>query len=247
MPLTQWYWPVAAAPFVGSFLTVLITRLPQGRSVAWGRSVCDHCGHALGVGDLVPIASWLVAGGRCRYCDKPVAALYAGVEVAALAAAVWAAAVTTGVSLWLTCGLAWCLLALAVIDAREGLLPDALTVPLLLIGLADGLFEGMADLLDRGIGAIVGFGTLAVIRVLYRRIRGREGLGLGDAKLLGAAGAWVSWEGLPSVVLIGSVAVLAWALEERWRGRPVAPNQRIPLGPGLCLGAWLVWLYGPLG
>jgi leader peptidase (prepilin peptidase)/N-methyltransferase len=247
MPLMQWYWPVAAAPFVGSFLTVLITRPSAGRSVVWGRSTCDHCGHPLGIGDLVPIASWLAAGGRCRYCDAPVAALYAGVEAAALAAAVWAAALTAGASLWLSCALAWCLLALAVIDVREGLLPDALTFPLLLIGLAAAIPEGRTDLLDRGIGAIAGFASLAVTRVLYRRIRGREGLGLGDAKLLGAAGAWVSWEGLPSVVLIGSIVTLTWALAERWRGRPVVLDQRIPFGPGLCLGAWIVWLYGPLG
>lgn len=97
---------------------------------------------------------------------------------------------------------------------------------------------------------MVGFAVFAFIAKLYRRIRGRDGLGLGDAKLLGALGAWVGWQGLPTVVLYAAGAGLLWALARSLvrpgRFKPLDPKQRLPFGPFLCLAGWLVWLYGPL-
>jgi leader peptidase (prepilin peptidase)/N-methyltransferase len=236
-----------AAPFIGSFLSVLVTRLPSGRQVFWGRSACDQCGHPLGIGDLIPIASWSWQGGRCRHCGAAVTALYTGVELGAVAIAAWAATVSEGWALWASSCLGWCLLALAVIDFRDGLLPDALTLPLILLGLAFAAVEAPALVLPHAIGAVVGFASFALVQWLYRRLRQREGLGCGDVKLLAAAGAWVSWEGLPSVVLIAALFGLGMALFGSLRGRKVALDQRLAFGPGLCLGTWLVWLYGPLG
>jgi leader peptidase (prepilin peptidase)/N-methyltransferase len=222
-------------------------RLPAGRAVARGRSTCDHCGHKLGPADLVPIASWLVARGRCRYCGALVTPLYLGLELGALGIAIWAATVSEGWVLWASCALGWCLLALAAIDFRDGLLPDALTLPLIPFGLLVAYLEDPASAWPHAIGALVGFLVFALVRWLYRRLRRRDGLGMGDVKLLAAAGAFVSWEGLPSVVLIAAVAGLAMALVSGALGRRIALDQRLPFGPGLCLGLWLVWLYGPLG
>jgi leader peptidase (prepilin peptidase) / N-methyltransferase len=240
-------WPVLVAPFIGSFLGVLVARLPRDEPFIWGRSGCDHCGHNLGVLDLVPILSWSLARGRCRYCGAGVTALYTGIELGAIALALWAATITEGPLLWASCLLGWCLLTLAVIDARDGLLPDALTLPLLLLGLAFAAVGGTEAVEARVIGAAIGFLSFALIRWAYRRWRGRDGLGFGDVKLMAAAGAWVSWDGLPSVVLIGALFGLALALLGPVLGRRLALDQRLAFGPGLCLGTWLVWLYGPLG
>jgi leader peptidase (prepilin peptidase)/N-methyltransferase len=246
MEAPEWLWPVLASPFIGSFLGVLVTRLADGRPVAGGRSVCDQCGHKLGLLDLIPIASGLALRGRCRHCGATITALPLVTELGAVLVAVWAASVSDGLALWAGCCLGWALLALAAIDFRDGILPDVLTLPLILAGVAATTFLAPWELVDSAIGAIVGFAIFALIRWLYRRLRGREGLGLGDAKLLAAAGAWVTWNGLPSVVLIAAAAGLALALATSWRGERLALDQRLPFGPALCLGTWLVWLYGPI-
>jgi leader peptidase (prepilin peptidase) / N-methyltransferase len=237
---------VLAAPFIGSFLGVLVDRLPRAQPVVWDRSRCEHCGHSLGMADLVPVASWASSKGHCRYCGAAVTPLYTGIELGALSIAVWAAALTEGLELWAGCCLGWGLLALALIDWRDGLLPDAITLPLVALGLAFAAIAAPALLLPHAIGAAAGFASFAVIRALYRWLRRRDGLGFGDVKLLAAAGAWVSWEGLPTVVLIAAVFGLGVALVGAFRGRPVKLDQRLAFGPGLCLGTWLVWLYGPL-
>lgn len=235
------------APFIGSFVGVLVTRLPAAKPLIWSRSVCDHCGRMLGPLDLVPIASWLAARGRCRSCGAKITPLYLTLELGALVIAIWAATIAEGWVLWASCGLGWSLLALAVIDARDGILPDALTLPLLPIGLVIAYLEDPQSLFPHAIGAMAGFASFALLRVVYRRLRGRDGLGLGDVKLLAAAGAFVSWEGLPSVILIGAIFGLVTALFYAAKGKQIALDQRLAFGPGLCLGFWLVWLYGPLG
>jgi leader peptidase (prepilin peptidase)/N-methyltransferase len=226
---------------------MLVTRLPAERALVWDRSICDHCSHKLGPVDLIPIASWLAARGRCRYCGAAITPLYLVLELGALGIAIWAASVSEGWVLWASCALGWCLIALAAIDFRDGLLPDVLTLPLIPLGLAIAYLEDPASLWPHVVGALAGFASFAAIRYLYRKLRGRDGLGLGDVKLLAAAGAFVSWEGLPSVVLIAAIAGLVTALIGTALGRKIALDQRLPFGPGLCLGLWLVWLYGPLG
>jgi len=246
MEAPGWLWPVLASPFIGSFLGLLVTRLPAGRPVAGGRSICDQCGHTLGPLDLVPIASWLALRGRCRHCGAKITALPLVIELGAVLVALWAASVSDGLALWAGCILGWTLLALAAIDFRDGILPDVLTLPLIVLGLVATYFLSPWQMPDSAIGAAAGFGVFALIRWLYRRLRGREGLGLGDAKLLAASGAWVAWDGLPSVVLIGAAAGLAIALITALREGQLTLNQRIAFGPALCLGTWLVWLYGPI-
>jgi leader peptidase (prepilin peptidase) / N-methyltransferase len=247
MEEAAWLWPALAAPFIGSFLGVLVTRLPQGRGVLGGRSACDRCGHVLDPLDLIPIASWLALRGRCRHCGERISSLSTVIEIGSVLVALWAATVNDGAALWLGCVLGWILLALAAIDLRDGILPDVLTLPLLAIGLAANYFLAPWDIIDCVIGAIAGFVVFALIRWLYQRLRGREGLGLGDAKLLAASGAWVSWNGLPSIVLVAALLGLIAALVMSARGECVALDRRLPFGPALCLGTWLVWLYGPIG
>ena len=141
--------------------------------------------------------------------------------------------------------LASVLIALTVIDIRSFRLPDALTLPLtaLGIGLAHGL--GWASWADRAFAAAVGFLLLFVARGVYYRVRGRHGLGLGDAKLFAAAGAWTGLEGLAGVLLSGCILALMCVGGLAMTGRQVSARVALPFGPFLAAGIWLVWLYGP--
>jgi leader peptidase (prepilin peptidase)/N-methyltransferase len=235
-----------AAPFIGSFLGVLIARLPAGRTIAVGRSACDHCQRTLGWRDLIPLISWVSTRGRCRYCRQWIGLFYPAVELAALAVAVWALLVLPGWVAWAGAILGWALLTLAWIDQQHFLLPDVVTLPLALAGLAVAWLIDPATIPDHVIGAVAGFVVFTALAWLYRALRRRDGLGGGDAKLLGALGAWVGWQGLPTIVLYAAVSGLVLALILAARGRRLELGHRLPFGPHLCLGGWLVWLYGPL-
>jgi leader peptidase (prepilin peptidase) / N-methyltransferase len=238
---------VAISPLIGSFLGVLVTRMDRPGSILLGRSACPSCGGRLGPFDLVPVVSWLVLRGSCRHCSRPISPFYPLIELAAVAVALWAAMLVSGSWLWASLFLGWALLALAATDAREFVLPDFLTLPLTLAGLAVGWALDPASLPDRAVGAAAGFFLVILLRWAYWRLRRREGIGLGDAKLLAAAGAWVSWEGLPSVVLLAALFGLGFALILHWRKGGVSLADRVPFGTFLCIGIWIVWLYGPLG
>jgi leader peptidase (prepilin peptidase)/N-methyltransferase len=245
MTLEAWF-ALLIAPFVGSFLGVLIERLPAGRPVVLARSTCDHCGRTLAVSDLVPLGSYLARRGRCACGEARLSAFYPAIELAALAVALSAVAVLSGWLLWASRGLGWALLALAAIDLRHFVLPDVLTLPLIPAGLAVAWALDPALLPDHAFGAILAFAVFVAIAFAYRRLRGREGLGMGDAKLLAAAGAWLGWRALPSVVVIAAVVALALALAGAVAGGKLAWTTRIAFGPHLALGFWLVWLFGPV-
>jgi leader peptidase (prepilin peptidase)/N-methyltransferase len=242
-----WAGALIAAPFIGSFLGVLIRRLPAGQPVAWARSACPHCGRQLSAIELAPLVSWVVQRGKCRSCANPIGLFYPVIELAALGLAAWAAMSLPGpLLIWAGCLLGWALLAAAVIDAKHLLLPDLLVVPLIPAGILLHAWIAPDRWADHAIGAVAGFAIFAAIAVFYRRFRAREGLGLGDAKLLAAAGAWVGWVGLPSVIFLGALFGLLTALSLRLTGRPVDRATELPFGPGLAVAFWLVWLYGPL-
>ncbi|MGQ9367941.1 prepilin peptidase [Azospirillum sp. ST 5-10] len=168
------------------------------------------------------------------------------VLLAAPPLALWAWAVMPGGALlWATVGLGAALLALAAIDLRCWLLPDALTLPLVAAGIAVAAVAG-ADPLDHALGAAAGYASLAAVRALYRRLRRRDGLGGGDVKLFAAAGAWVTAAGLPTVLLVAGLAGLAVAAAAVAAGRRAEAAMAIPFGPCLALGTWVVWLHGPL-
>jgi len=158
----------------------------------------------------------------------------------------WAALVVpAGWILAASLGLGFALLTLAAIDVIALRLPDALTLPTAVAGLAVSAILPGSPVLDHLLGAAIGYGALAGLAFAYRRVRRREGIGLGDAKLLGAAGAWLGWRPLPSVVLIACAIAFAWiavlGLFGRWRA-----GRRIAFGAPLAMGFWIVWLHGPL-
>ncbi len=238
---------ILISPFIGSFLGVVILRLPLGERLVTGRSKCPECSHILAFWYMIPLISYVLWRGKCAYCAKRIPAFYPLMEIAALLAVLWAALVTTGMVFVISCLLGWALLTLAVIDWRNFILPDAITLPLIVGGL------GMIALLnpDRLVLHLVGMVVAAVIlgglSYLYGLIRQREGLGQGDVKLFAAAGAWVGIDGLGTILIISTLlALLATfslgVIEKKSPDR----FQKIPFGSYLSVGLWLTWLYGPL-
>jgi leader peptidase (prepilin peptidase)/N-methyltransferase len=213
---------------VGSFLNVVIHRLPQMLERGWQaqcaelrgenpapgpvynlivpRSACPACGAPITALQNIPVVSWLMLGGRCAGCKAPISARYPVVEVLGgllAACAVWRFGGTPqGIA---ACVLLWSLLALTMIDFDTQLLPDSITLPLLWAGLIANLWHTFASLPDAVIGALAGYLSLWTIYWLFKLIRGKEGMGYGDFKLLAALGAWLGWQLLPVIVLLSSV------------------------------------------
>ncbi len=138
------------------------------------------------------------------------------------------------------------LVALSFFDIKEFRLPDLITLPLIVAGLLVTVTFGWSDPIWHGIAAVAGYGSFYAIGEVYQRLRGHAGLGLGDAKLFAAAGAWLGLEPLPSVLLWATGAALAGVLVASALQHRISATSPIPFGPALALGFWLVWLYGPL-
>lgn len=243
--LPHWVFPVVAAPFIGSFLGVLITRLPIGKPLVSARSVCDRCGTQLAVSELIPLFSFFRLRGRCSHCGGRISGLHPAIELAALGIAIWAAATLPGP--WLGPGsvLGWGLLTLAWIDVRHWLLPDALTWPLLGLGLVTVAVMTPDALIEHIAAAGVGGGALAFVAVTYRWTREHEGLGWGDTKLLATGGAWVGLEGVAWTLVLAACGGLLFALGLVICGHRIDRTTAMPFGPFLAGAIWLVFLYGP--
>jgi leader peptidase (prepilin peptidase)/N-methyltransferase len=238
-------YPLLFAPFAGSFLGVLIVRLPQDGFLARARSACGSCGAVLTVRDLVPIFSYLALRGQCRRCGDRIDPFHLWAELAAVVVAASACFVAADpLWLWADCVLGWGLLALGWIDARTRLLPDALTLPLLALGLMATAWMSPEDIAENALAAAVGVTLFLVVAAAYRRLRGRDGLGVGDAKLMGVAGAWLGWSSLPWIVFGAAMSALLVAGAWRLAGRTIDRTTAIPFGPFLALAIWAARLLG---
>jgi leader peptidase (prepilin peptidase)/N-methyltransferase len=233
---------LALGLLVGSFLATILLRWPEGRSAVRGRSACDGCGRPLSAAELVPILSWVVLRGRCRTCRSPIAPEHPAIEVAAAMVGGVALAAHPGLAGVVTALLGWWLLLIAALDAKHHWLPDRLTLPLIPAGLAVALGGIGPEWRERAIGAAAGYLLLAGIALSYRKLRGREGLGGGDPKLLAGLGAWLGWQQLPLVLLGAGLLGLAALLLRRLRGEQVRATDRLPLGTLMALAAWPLWL-----
>ncbi len=252
--------------FVGSFLNVVIHRLPRMMERDWlaqaaelrgeeppaqerfnlatPRSRCPHCGHLITALENIPVVSYLLLRGRCRHCDAPISRRYPVVELLSAALSGYAAwhfgfgLAALGAILFL-----WAMIALAFIDLDTQLLPDDLTLPLLWLGLAFNLGRTFTDLPSAVIGAMAGYLSLWSVYWLFKLATGKEGMGFGDFKLLAAIGAWLGWQLLPLTILFSSLvgAVVGIALIVLARhGRSVP----IPFGPYLAAAGVLALFWG---
>jgi leader peptidase (prepilin peptidase)/N-methyltransferase len=251
---------------IGSFLNVVIHRLPkmmerewheqcaelhgkeldpaQPLNLAHPRSRCPACGHQISALENIPVISYLFLRGRCAGCGTAISLRYPLVELLTgvlSAFAVW----HFGLS-WPALGaliLVWSLIALAAIDFDTQLLPDSITLPLLWIGLAFNLSGTMTDISSAVVGAMIGYLALWSVFWAFKLATGKEGMGYGDFKLLAALGAWLGWQMLPVIVLLSSVvgAVVGIALIVFARhGR----NNPIPFGPYLAAAGIIALFWG---
>jgi leader peptidase (prepilin peptidase)/N-methyltransferase len=175
-----------------------------------------------------------------------VDALYPLLEIASVFVVLWAAFVVNADALVVTVIFGWALLALAVMDLRSMFLADVLTLPLIPAGLAVCLWLEPDAIWTHMAGAAAGAALLAALSWGYFRLRGREGLGLGDVKLMAAAGAWVGVGGVGTVILWAVMVNALMLAPDALRGRPMSATTQVPLGTGLATGLWLTWLYGPV-
>jgi leader peptidase (prepilin peptidase)/N-methyltransferase len=231
---------VLLGPVIGSWLGVLIRRWPQGRPVGVARSACDACGQRLAPIDLVPVVSFIALRGSCRYCRAPIGRFHLLIELAALLVALVAlTAGGGGAALWVNAGLGWILLLAAWIDAETMRLPDILTLPLVLAGLAVTWCFTPWALYNHAAAAALGYLGFRALNETYRAIRHRDGLGEGDAKLLAAAGAWLGVAVLPYVIVsAGVIGIVVAVLRYRLVNAPV--NRPIAFGPALAV-AFFGW------
>ncbi|MEJ6651141.1 MAG: A24 family peptidase [OM182 bacterium] len=251
---------------VGSFISVIVYRLPIMLERAWQsselpnelpteafnlavpRSHCPSCAQQLSASENVPVVSFLFLRGRCRHCKSRISARYPLVEIAASVASILVA-MTFGftASTLAFLAFAWFLLALSLIDLDHHLLPDDLTLPLLWLGLLVSAFNlGLpgVSLFDAVIGAAAGYITLWSLFWAFLLVTGKEGLGYGDFKLLAALGAWLGWQAILPVLLLASLAGAAIGLilivfGGRERSAP------LPFGPFLAAAGFVMLIWGP--
>ncbi|RDV06341.1 prepilin peptidase [Sphingorhabdus pulchriflava] len=213
---------------IGSYIGVLVLRWPAGEPTVSGRSRCDTCQRQLAWFDLVPLFSFLILRGRCRYCKAVIDPVQAFAE--------WAGAILCGLAFHLlpiesaaVCALLFLmLLPLALLDARHFWLPDRLVIALALLGLLlGGIPSGGVELTMRLLAAALAFVALESLRRLFRNVRGREGMGAGDPKLFAALALWLSPYDMPLLILIASTLGIALALFTVARRRSM---QQMPFG-----------------
>jgi leader peptidase (prepilin peptidase)/N-methyltransferase len=227
---------------IGSFLAAVMIRWPEGRSVARGRSACDGCGRTLRPLELIPILSWFLVRGKCRTCGAAISKTHLAVEAGAALIGLSAILAHPLPLAVFTAVLGWWLFLLAALDVEHHWLPDRLTLPLILAGLAVAWVGFGPGLEERLFGAAAGYLALELIRIAYRLLRGREGLGGGDPKMLAAIGAWLGWPSLPFVLLGAGLIGLGVVAATRLRGKAVSATDRLPLGTLMALAAWPLWL-----
>lgn len=251
---------------VGSFLNVVIHRLPRMMEAQWKaecaalegrepaeepvfnlvtpRSRCPSCGTPIGALQNIPVVSWIALGGKCAACKARISVRYPAVELAGGALAVLVA-LRFGYSAALAPALAyaWALLALTFIDLDTQLLPDDITLPLLWLGLLANTFGVYTDLRSAVFGAVAGYLVLWTVYWGFRLIAKKEGMGYGDFKLLAAIGAWTGWQVLPAVILVAAGLGAVLGSIALWLARK-GTDTRIPFGPYLALGGIVGLLWG---
>lgn len=251
---------------IGSFLNVVIYRLPKMMERAWHQnclelqgkeipaakkfnlitphSSCPNCAHKISAVENIPIFSFLLLKGRCKSCKAKISWRYPVVEVltATLTALVswkFGYTYTTLFAVMFT----YALIVLTFIDLDTQLLPDDITLPLLWLGLLFNIDYGFTDIKSAVIGTMAGYLVLWTVFWLFKLLRGKEGMGYGDFKLLAAIGAWFGWQLLPAVILLSStlgalIGIIMIALAKRSKDTP------IPFGPFLAIGGIAALFFG---
>ncbi|WP_371229653.1 prepilin peptidase [Roseovarius sp. 2305UL8-3] len=232
------------SPAIGSFLAVLADRLPRGEDVVRKPSACRSCKTPLKPRDLLPILSFALSAGRCRQCKAPIPPWLLYMEIIAIGCAILALILgTTPAEIVLYALFLWVLQALVASDLLWFRLPDPLTGALFVIALALAWVTGLPRPEMALWGAVIGVGSFAILRWGYRWIRGREGLGLGDVKLIAGLGAALGPYDLPMMLLVAALTTLAVAAVGRLRSaRALSPTRPLPFGAALACATVVIWV-----
>lgn len=259
----------ALSLLVGSFLNVVIYRLPLMMKNAWGQecreylglkaqttdieklnlylpfSHCTHCKKPLKPWHNIPIISYLILRGKCAFCGAKISMRYPFVELLCCIASVYVAW-RFGIS-WQTAGgliFTWIAISLIFIDLDYHLLPDQLTLLLVWLGLFLSIFSIFANSHDAIIGAIAGYLIFAIVQWLFKIATGKIGMGQGDFKFLAGLGALLGWQQLPVIILLASVIGLIFGLVQMMI-RNQFKSTPIPFGPYLAFAGWISLIWGP--
>ncbi len=232
--------------FLGSFLNVLARSLAGGPSPWLRRSACPHCGRRLAWYDLVPLFSFLVLGGRCRYCGHRLSPLYPlGEAACGLLAGLSLARYGTGPAGWACLVFCLVLLLVALVDIQGGIVPDLVVLPAALAAVALSPWLPGGGLLQSLVGGLALAGSLWAVAMIYRGLRGREGLGLGDVKLGGLLGAYLGFAGAGLALSLAAAGGLVFYLG-LWAAGRVDWRQPLPFAPFMGLGGVVMALAGSL-
>lgn len=230
---------------MGSFANVLIYRLPEGQSIVHPGSRCPACGTAIRWFDNIPILSYLILRARCRSCGEPISIRYPFVE--ALSGALFSVLVLRfGVGLYtlITAFFVWSLVVVTFIDIDHWIIPNVISIPGTVAGIAVSFLPGSTRPVDALMGVVFGAGILFLVLYGYEKVMGTEGMGMGDVKLLAMIGAFLGWQALPVTILVsslaGSLVGIGYALV---RGESLR-KLPIPFGPFLALGAAVHIFFG---
>ena len=253
---------------IGSFLNVVILRVPESMfyewrvqcvdlleikdhelgnkppNILWNRSRCPNCRHSITAIENIPVLSYLFLRGKCSSCGQKISARYPFVELTTgVLFLVTAIHFGPGIQLLAALVLTGFLVALTGIDVDHQLLPDTLTLPLLWMGLALSLFDVFVDPFTSILGALAGYLSLWTIFQLFKLLTGKEGMGYGDFKLLGALGAWMGWQMLPLIILLSSLVgavtgIILMGLHKHKSGQPM------PFGPFIAAAGWIALIWG---
>ena len=238
---------ILLGPAIGSFLAVLVDRLPRGEDTVLRASGCRSCGTALKGWQMVPILSFLIQRGRCKNCGAVIPPWLLYLELICLGLGILAVLQGGGATeVVLSAAFLWLLAALATADLIWFRLFDPLTAALALVAFAMALAPQGVGLEQAALGAALGAGSFAALRWGYWLLRRREGLGLGDVKLMVGLGAFSGPYDLPLLVLLAAVMALVVALGQRLVNRQsLAADRPLPFGAALCAAAAMLWLTGP--
>ncbi|MCD4749394.1 MAG: A24 family peptidase [Thermoanaerobaculales bacterium] len=238
------FWVFAFGAIVGSFLNVVIFRVPLRRSIVRPGSACPACGVPIRWYDNVPIVSWLILRARCRDCNNPISIRYPLVEAAAgvlavLAVHTWGLNIAGAEALVFS----WICLVLALVDYDHQILPDVITYPTILLGIGASFMGGVTWWLDSLLGAVMGAALPIAVIVLYKLIRGEEGMGWGDVKFLAGIGAVLGLAACLWVLIVAAIlgAIVGAGLMISGRG---TSKTALPFGTFLAFAA-LIYLYLP--
>ncbi|MEM8848455.1 MAG: prepilin peptidase [Pseudomonadota bacterium] len=240
---------ILIGPAIGSFLGVLVDRLPRGEDIVAQPSRCRSCGTKLSPVDLIPLISFAKNHGRCRHCAAPIPTFTFQTEILGAAAAVLAVLAGGGpVEMFLAAIWLWLLVALAMTDLIWMRLPDPLTLLLFATALAVAALPFGHGWHTAIWGACLGCGSFLALRWGYAALRGQTGLGLGDVKLMAGLGAFAGPLALPHLILIAALAALVAAVLTRSTAVDGLKRDRaLPFGAALCAAAALLWLWRAAG